>query len=79
MKMSTSFCISPWGQITIIPSRRNAKVQRYFDKHIYKERHLIECFFGKIKYFRRVFSRFDKSAACFMAFLNFASTFLWLK
>ncbi len=35
-----------------IPPKRNRKVQRYYDEHIYKERHLIECFFGKIKNFR---------------------------
>ncbi|MDE5004801.1 IS5/IS1182 family transposase, partial [Francisella tularensis subsp. holarctica] len=31
------------------------------DSHVYKERHLIENFFSKIKPFRRVFSRFDKT------------------
>ncbi len=39
----------------VIPPKRNRKVQRYYDEHIYKERHLIECFFGKIKNFRRIF------------------------
>ncbi len=51
--------------------KRNRKVQRHYDEHIYKERHLIECFFGKIKNFRRIFSRFDKTAEVFMGFLNF--------
>ncbi|MDE5035641.1 IS5/IS1182 family transposase, partial [Francisella tularensis subsp. holarctica] len=32
-----------------------------FDSHVYKERHLIEKFFSKLKHFRRVFSRFDKT------------------
>lgn len=39
---------------------------------MYKERHAIECFFGKIKQFRRIFSRFDKSARSYLAFLYFA-------
>ena len=55
----------------IIPSRKNRKQSRNYDKYIYKERHLIECFFGKIKHFRRIFSRFDKSAQIYMGFLNF--------
>ena len=42
-----------------------------YDKHIYKERHLIECFFGKIKYFRRIFSRFDKTVSSYLGFLQF--------
>ncbi|MBD0392208.1 IS5 family transposase [Wolbachia endosymbiont of Pentalonia nigronervosa] len=50
------------GCEVVIPPKRNRKVQRYYDEHIYKERHLIGCFFGKIKHFRRIFSRFDKTA-----------------
>ncbi|MDM8567804.1 IS5/IS1182 family transposase, partial [Candidatus Halobeggiatoa sp. HSG11] len=40
--------------------RISRKVQRKYDKHIYKERHLVECCISKLKQFRRVFSRFDK-------------------
>ncbi|WP_265016528.1 MULTISPECIES: IS5 family transposase [unclassified Wolbachia] len=66
------------GCIVVIPPRRNRKVQRYYDEHIYKERHLIECFFGKIKNFRRIFSRFDKTAEVFMGFLNLVGALVWL-
>jgi transposase len=65
--------------IPIIPSRSNRKEPRDYDEHTYKERHLIECFFSKIKYFRRVFSRFDKKASSFMGFLAYASVILWLR
>ena len=44
-----------------------------------RERHLVECGIGKLKYFRRVFSRFDKYASRFLAFIHLACTFLWLK
>lgn len=63
----------------VIPPKKNRKIQREYDSHVYKERHLIECFFGKIKHFRRVFSRFDKTAAAFMGFLNFVATLIWLR
>lgn len=63
--------------IAVIPSKKNRKVQREYDTHFYKERHLIECFFSKIKHFRRVFSRFDKTAKVFMGFLNFVSMLIW--
>jgi len=66
------------GCTVVIPPKRNRKVQRYYDEHIYKERHLIECFFGKIKNFRRIFSRFDKTAEVFMGFLNFVGALIWL-
>lgn len=39
----------------VIPPKANRTVQRPCDWHLYKERHLIECFFGKIKHYRRSF------------------------
>lgn len=65
--------------LPVIPPRSNRKTPREYDKHLYKERHLIECFFNKIKHFRRVFSRFDKSASAYMGFLAFASLIIWLR
>ncbi len=62
-----------------IPPKRNRKIKRDYDSDHYKERHLIECFFGKIKHFRRIFSRFDKSPAIFLAFLYFVGALIWLK
>ncbi|RUM94672.1 MAG: hypothetical protein DSZ28_01995 [Thiothrix sp.] len=43
------------------------------------ERHLIECFFGKIKHYRRVFSRFEKKAINFLGFLHFVATLIWMR
>jgi len=62
-----------------IPPKKNRNYQRKYDKHVYKERHLIECFMGKIKHFRRVFSRFDKTIRNFKAFLFFAAAHIWLR
>jgi transposase len=59
--------------ICTIPPRKNRKIQHEYDKEVYKERHLIECFFGKLKHFRRVFSRFDKMKSSFQAFIDIAS------
>jgi len=64
------------GCTPVIPSKKNRKQPREYDRHIYKERHLIESFFGKIKHFGRIFSRFDKTSTSFMAFLNFVGTFI---
>jgi transposase len=65
--------------VPVIPPKRNRKQQRIYDQHVYKERHLIECFFGKIKHFRRIFSRFDKAAKTFLAFLSFVGALIWLR
>ena len=63
----------------VIPSKANRKVQRTIDEHLYKERHLIENQIGKLKHFRRVFSRFDKLAKNYLSFVYFASTIIWLR
>ena len=63
----------------VIPSRVKNKVQRKIDQHVYKERHLIENQIGKLKQFRRVFSRFDKLAKNYLSFIYFASTVVWLR
>jgi len=49
-----------------------------YDKHLYKERHLVECFIGKIKHYRRVFSRFEKLAKRYLGFMSFVGVFIWL-
>jgi transposase len=65
--------------LAVIPPRCNRSNPRTCDWFVYKERHLIECFFGKIKHYRRIFSRFDKLAQNYMGFLHFAAALIWLR
>ncbi len=67
------------GAQPVIPSKKNAKQPRDYDHWRYRERHLIECFIGKIKHYRRVFSRFDKLATHYLSFLHFVSALIWLR
>ena len=67
------------GAIAVIPPRRNRGAQRTYDKHLYKERHLVECFINKLKWYRRIFSRFEKLAVRYFGFLSFVSTLIWLR
>ena len=67
------------GSSQVIPPKKNRKIQRDYDLYVYKERYLIECFFSKIKHFRRVFSRFDKTADIFIGFLHFVGVLMWLR
>lgn len=62
----------------IIPSKSNRKVQRVIDRHLYKERHLVENFFCKIKRYRRVATRYEKLGVNFLAFVLFAAIRVWL-
>jgi len=59
-----------------IPPRDNNPDPWFCDFWLYKERHLVECFFNKIKAFRRVAIRYDKLASSFLAFVHIAS--IWL-
>ena len=63
----------------VIPPRAKRTEPRDYDEHLYKERHLIECFINKIKRYRRIFSRFDKLASRYLGFLSFASALIWLR
>ena len=71
--------LSQKGILIVIPQKKNRKEKRDCDFFRYKERHLVECFFNKIKHFRRVFSRFDKLATKYLAFLQFVSTLICLR
>ena len=62
-----------------IPPKTNAKELWDCDYYLYKERHLIECFFNKIKAFRRVATRYDKLASSFLAFVYIASIWVLAK
>lgn len=64
--------------IPIIPPRDcRAGRRRQYDKHVYKERFLVECFFQKIKRNRRLSMRFEKLAAHFLGMLTLASALIW--
>jgi transposase len=71
--------ISHAEAISNIPPKSNRLVQRQYDEHIYKERHLIECFFERLKNFRRVSTRYDKGATSFLAFVYIAAICILVK
>ena len=51
---------------------------RPIDWALYKERHLVECFFNKLKRFRRIALRCEKTIASFKAFVDLACAMIWL-
>ena len=60
------------------PGRPNPSTRREIDKHLYRERFLIENFFQRIKRFRRVATRFEKLARNYLAFLHLVCALVWL-
>lgn len=62
----------------VIPPRCNRLVQRMFDKHLYKNRNLVERFFCRIKQFRRIATRYDKLAQRFASFVALTAAIIWL-
>jgi transposase len=62
----------------VIPSKGNRKIQRDYDKEAYKARHLIENFFCKLKQYRAIATRYDKTARNFLAAIHLAAAIIWL-
>jgi transposase len=67
------------GATPDIPPKSNRRWKPCFSKRLYRERHLIERFFSKLKHFRRVATRYDKRAANLVAMVQLASIRLWLR
>ena len=66
------------GKTVVIPPKRNRKAPRSYDQHLYKARHLIENFFAKLKQFRAIATRYDKTARNFLAAIHLAAAVVWL-
>ena len=66
------------GKTAVIPPRQNRTAQRDFDKDLYQARHLIENFFCKLKQFRAIATRYDKTARNFLAAVHLTAATIWL-
>jgi len=66
------------GKTAVIPPKSNRKVARSYDKDMYKARHLIENFFCKLKQYRAIATRYDKTARNFLAAIHLAAATIWL-
>jgi transposase len=71
--------IAAIGAQAVIPSNPSRARKPGLDKALYKERHLIECCFNKLKQFRRIATRYEKTASAFLAMITVAAIALWLR
>jgi len=66
------------GKTAVIPPKANRKNPRPYDKDLYKARHLIENFFARLKQYRAIATRYDKTARNFLAAIHLAAACVWL-
>ncbi len=62
----------------VIPPKSNRKEQRPYDKELYKARHLIENFFARLKQYRAIATRYEKTARNFLGAIHLAASIIWL-
>jgi transposase len=63
----------------VIPSNRSRSRAIPYDQHLYKERNLVERFINKIKHYRRIATRHEKTALSFASVLFLVGAMIWLK
>ena len=66
------------GCQVVIPFKKNRINPLDYDTHIYKERHLLENFFAKLKQYRGIATRYDKTARNFLGAIFMVASIIWL-
>jgi transposase len=66
------------GAEAVIPPRSHRKEKRAYDRHLYKERNLVERFINRVKQCRRIATRYEKTARNYLAFWQLASIMVLL-
>jgi len=66
------------GCEVIIPFKKNRLNPKSYDQEVYKARHLIENFFAKLKQYRAIATRYDKTSQNFLGAIYLAASIVWL-
>ena len=66
------------SKTAVIPPKANRRLPRDYDPYLYQARHLIENFFAKLKQFRAIATRYDKTARNFLAAIHLTAGLTWL-
>ncbi len=72
MEIAEAMKVDTTGDEGVIPPKSNRKKARYFNKDLYKERTLSERIFSKLKHFRCVSTRYDKTALAYLVIVTIA-------
>lgn len=71
--------IEKQGAEAVIPSRKNRKEPRAYDRERYRDRNLAERFWRRVKENRRVATRYEKTARNFLGFVLVAAIMVLLR
>jgi transposase len=71
--------ISDRGALAVIPNNPSRTKKYPLDRHLYAQRHLVECCFSRLKQFRRVATRYEKTARNYLAVVTIAAIALWIR
>ena len=63
----------------VIPSRKNRKESREYDKHWYKMRNIVERTFNWLKRYRRIATRYEKTGLNFLGFFQLGCVMMLLR
>ena len=67
------------GAWPVIPGRRHRREPVSHDAQVYRARNRVELLVSKLKQFRRVATRYDQTAASFLAFVELAALRIWTR
>lgn len=71
--------IAAKGATAVIPNNPSRAAKYPLDKHLYAQRYLVECCFSRLKQFRRVATRYEKTARNYLAIVTIAAIVLWIR
>lgn len=71
--------VAALGAEAVIPPKRTRRVRRAYDEAAYAARNEVERLVGRLKRYRRVATRYDKTAASYLAFVELAAALEWLR
>ena len=66
------------GKAVVIPPKVSHRHHRNCDRQLYQARHLIENFFARLKQYRAIATRYDKTARNFLGAIHLAAAVVWL-
>jgi len=67
------------GILPVIPSRKGRSTPQKTDWRRYRDRNRIERMFNRLKQFRRIATRYNKTDLSLMSFLSLAAARLWIR
>lgn len=71
--------IDSLGAQPVIPFNSSRSAVSRHDRHIYKERNLVERFFSKLKHFRRIATRYEQTARAYLSMVQLAAVVIWTR